>query len=83
MLKRSGWAGEGLRSIPFSNRIKKIVEATPGAIAIDPVGLADVSSNIPDGPRVYSPVIMVTKGAPSPAVQKLIDFVKEKERNTF
>lgn len=56
--------------------IKKMVEANPGAIGIDPVGLAEEKNNIPDGPRVYSPVIMVTKGAPSPAVKKLIDFVK-------
>lgn len=56
--------------------IKKMVAANPGAVGIDPIGLADDSDNIPESPRVFSPVIMVTKGAPSPAVQKLIDYVK-------
>ncbi|MBF0506719.1 MAG: substrate-binding domain-containing protein [Nitrospirae bacterium] len=56
--------------------IKEKVASTPGAIGIDPIGLADDSVNIPDSPRVYSPVIMVTKGTPSAAVNKLIDYVK-------
>jgi phosphate transport system substrate-binding protein len=56
--------------------IKKTVSANPGAIGIDPIGLAEDSDNIPESPRVFSPVIMVTKGAPSPVVQKLIDYVK-------
>lgn len=56
--------------------IKENVVTTPEAIGIDPIGLADASVSVPETPEMSSPVILVTKGAPSPNVQKLLDFLK-------
>lgn len=56
--------------------IKGDVAATPEAIGIDPIGLADASVHVPGSPEITSPVIIVTKGMPSANVQKLIDYVK-------
>ncbi|MBI5634168.1 MAG: substrate-binding domain-containing protein [Nitrospirae bacterium] len=56
--------------------IKGDVAATPEAIGIDPVGLADASVRVPESPEISSPVIIVTKGSPDANVQKLIDYVK-------
>ncbi|MBI5639094.1 MAG: substrate-binding domain-containing protein [Nitrospirae bacterium] len=60
--------------------IKQDVSANAEAIGIDPIGLADDKVSIPETPDVSSPVLMVTKGKPSPNVQKLIDFVKGEGR---
>jgi len=56
--------------------IKGDVAATPEAIGIDPIGLADATVRVPETPELSSPVIVVTKGAPSAKIQKLIDYVK-------
>lgn len=56
--------------------IKDSVVSTPEAIGIDPIGLADANVSVPETPEMSSPVILVTKGAPSAGVQKLIDFIK-------
>lgn len=57
--------------------IKEAVQANPEAIGIDPLGMADATVKaIKPSPEVTAPIRIVTKGAPSPAVQKLIDFIK-------
>ena len=57
--------------------IKDSILANPEAIGIDPLGMADASVKaIKPSPEVTSQIRLVTKGAPSAAVQKLIDFIK-------
>jgi len=57
--------------------IKDTVLANPEAIGIDPLGMADASVKaIKPTPEVTAPIRLVTKGKPSAAVQKLIDFLK-------
>lgn len=56
--------------------IKENVASNPEAIGIDPLGLADEKVSVPETPDVSSPIIVVTKGAPSVNIQKLIDFIK-------
>jgi len=56
--------------------VRQNVAANPEAIGIGPVAVVDASVNSPKVPEVSRPIILLTKGAPSPAVQKLIDFIK-------
>ena len=56
--------------------IKQNVGSNPEAIGIDPLGVADATVKVVESPEVTSPIIIVTKGAPSANVKKLIDFIK-------
>ncbi|MBI5233808.1 MAG: substrate-binding domain-containing protein [Deltaproteobacteria bacterium] len=56
--------------------IKQNVGSNQEAIGIDPLGIADATVKVVESPEVASPIILVTKGAPSPNVQKLINFIK-------
>jgi len=57
--------------------IKETVAANPEAIGIDPLGMVDDSvKGIKPSPEANSPILMITKGTPSAAVQKLISFIK-------
>lgn len=57
--------------------IKETVAANPEAIGIDPLGMVDASvKGIKPSPEANSPILMITKGKPSAAVQKLVDFIK-------
>lgn len=56
--------------------VRDKVVATPEAVAFGPVTMIDGSIKAPEVPDFSRPIIMVTKGKPSPKVQKLIDFIK-------
>ncbi|HBG04271.1 MAG TPA: phosphate ABC transporter substrate-binding protein, partial [Geobacter sp.] len=57
--------------------IMETVAANPEAIGIDPLGIADATVKaIKPSPEANSPILLITKGKPSAAVQKLLDFVK-------
>jgi phosphate transport system substrate-binding protein len=57
--------------------IKDTVATNPEAIGIDPLGMVDDSvKGIKPSPEANSPILLITKGKPSAAVQKLIDFIK-------
>ncbi|MBI3593186.1 MAG: substrate-binding domain-containing protein [Nitrospirae bacterium] len=56
--------------------VKQNVASNPEAIGIGPAAVVDATIKSPETPEVARPVIIVTKGAPSPKVQKLIDFIK-------
>jgi phosphate transport system substrate-binding protein len=58
---------------PFA---KELVKSTPGAIAIGPFGIVDETIKSPETPEIKRPITIITKGEPSPNVQKLIDFIK-------
>lgn len=59
------------------NSIRENIEANREAIGIDPLSFAENTVKVIEpSPEVSSPIILVTKGSPSPGVQKLIEFVK-------
>ncbi|ACH40605.1 ABC transporter, periplasmic substrate-binding protein [Citrifermentans bemidjiense Bem] len=56
--------------------VREKVAANPEAIAFGPVTMLDASIKTVQTPDVARPVILITKGAPTPKVQKLISFIK-------
>lgn len=57
--------------------VRKLVMETPGAIGVAPSGYVMSGLNVPTAPRVSSPVIVVTKGEPSPRVKNLTNLLKD------
>lgn len=57
--------------------VKNAVASNPDAVGIDPLAMAggDVKA-VATTPELTSPIYLVTKGKPSAAVQKLVDFIK-------
>ncbi|MDA8083620.1 MAG: substrate-binding domain-containing protein [Nitrospiraceae bacterium] len=55
--------------------VRQNVAANPEAIGIGPAAVVDSTVKSPETPEISRPIILLTKGKPSPAVQKLIDFV--------
>jgi phosphate transport system substrate-binding protein len=56
--------------------IKDSVVANPEAIGIDPLGMADATVKvIKPNPSADTPILLITKGSPSPAVKQLVDFI--------
>ncbi len=55
---------------------KSNVISTPQAIMIYPSSFRDEKLKFVESPEVTRPTVMMTKGAPSPAVKTFIDFVK-------
>jgi phosphate transport system substrate-binding protein len=56
--------------------IKQSVVSNPEAIGIGPAALQDDSVATPDIPEIARPINLVTVGAPSEAVKKLIAYIK-------
>jgi len=57
--------------------IKEIVASNTGAIGIDPLGMVDTTvKGIKPTPEANSPILLITKGAPSAPVKQLLDFIK-------
>lgn len=57
--------------------IKESVASNAGAIGIDPLGMVDASvKGIKPSPEANSPILLITKGAPSAQVKQLLDFIK-------
>ena len=70
---------------PYSDRfkevvsledIKKQVSQIPGATGLVVPGLIDGSVYAPEIPEVGRPVTLITKGAPSPNILKLLDYIR-------
>lgn len=55
--------------------LKEKVKATVGAVCLGPMTLADGSVNVPAIPEIGRPITLITKGAPSGGLQKVIDFI--------
>jgi phosphate transport system substrate-binding protein len=66
-------------AVPVSSyeEVRRRVMATPGAIGVAPRGFVAPGVKVPKTPAVASSVILVTKGAPSPGVRKLLELLKE------
>jgi phosphate transport system substrate-binding protein len=76
MLDGDAVTKENLESGNYA-KVRSDVAANPEAVGIDPFGMVDGTVKaIETDPAMTSPIIVVTKGDPSPEVQKLIDFVK-------
>lgn len=56
--------------------VRQNVAANPEAVGIGPMAVVDGTVRSPETPEVARPITLLTKGAPSPKVQKLIDFIK-------
>ena len=56
--------------------VREKVAANPEAVAFGPVTMLDATLKTVKTPEVARPVIVITKGAPSAKVQKLISFIK-------
>ena len=57
--------------------ILESVSANTGAIGIDPLGIANAGVKaIKPNPAANSPILLITKGAPSTPVKQLIEFIK-------
>jgi phosphate transport system substrate-binding protein len=56
--------------------IKNQVASSPGAIGLSPASGVDSSVSSPETPEVGRPITLITKGAPSPAVLKMLDFIR-------
>lgn len=56
--------------------IKQKVTSNPGAIGIGPSGIVDDTVKSPETPEISRPIIMITKGNPSPNTLKLVDYIK-------
>jgi phosphate transport system substrate-binding protein len=59
--------------------VRKLVAATPEAIGVIPSVYASSNVAVPDAPKISSPVIVVTNGAPSRQVTRLTQILKEME----
>lgn len=58
-----------------SEDLKTRVAATSGAVSLGAMGLIDASVNAPAIPEFGRPITLITKGAPSAGLQKMLDFI--------
>jgi phosphate transport system substrate-binding protein len=57
--------------------IRQIVQSNPSAVGIGPQAIADGSIKLLKTPELARDITLVTKGKPSPNVQKLLDFIRK------
>ena len=55
--------------------LKVRVRGTPGAIALATLGQIDETVNVPTIPRVERPITLITKGAPSDGLEKVLEYI--------
>ena len=55
--------------------LKTRVIATSGAVSLGAMAQIDATINAPTIPEFGRPITLITKGAPSPGVQKMLDFI--------
>lgn len=68
-----------LHPVASYEQVRKLVMEMPGAIGVTPSVYIGASVNVPKAPRTSSPVIVVTKGAPTATVRKLTEILKDME----
>lgn len=56
--------------------VRLSTESTPEAIAFGPYSMLTPKVKVIETPEISRPVTIITKGAPSPAIQKLISFIQ-------
>jgi len=65
-----------ISEVEDSQFAKELVKSNIGAVAIGPLGIVDDTIRSPETPEIKRPITIITKGKPSPNVQKLINFIK-------
>lgn len=55
--------------------LKSKVIATPGGVSVAALAQVDATVNGPAIPEVGRPITLITKGPPSPGLQKMLDFI--------
>ncbi|MDP1992016.1 MAG: substrate-binding domain-containing protein, partial [Syntrophales bacterium] len=65
-----------LREVATSEELKKQISQTQGGIGIGPAGILDASLVAPEIPEVGRPITLITKGAPSANISKMLDFIR-------
>lgn len=55
---------------------REMIASKPGAIGLGPLAIVTRTIKSPETPPIERPITLITKGKPSPNVQKLIDFIK-------
>ncbi|TAN44305.1 MAG: phosphate ABC transporter substrate-binding protein [Nitrospirae bacterium] len=69
-------ATKDVLEVNTADDVKKQIIDTPEGIGFGPIIMSDDKIKVPETPEVGRPLILVTKGAPSANVQKLLDFIK-------
>ncbi|GAM08649.1 phosphate-binding protein PstS [Geobacter sp. OR-1] len=59
--------------------IRQNIAANPEAIGIGPQAIVNATVRSPETPEVARPITLITKGAPSPKVKKLLDFLQARK----
>lgn len=65
-----------VRESTTAAEIKKQVASIPGAIGLGPASIVDATIASPATPEVGRPITLITKGAPSANILKLLDFIR-------
>ncbi|HPN09646.1 MAG TPA: substrate-binding domain-containing protein [Syntrophales bacterium] len=65
-----------VRASTTAAEIKKIVASISGGVGLGPAAIADATVSAPEIPEIGRPITAITKGAPSPRVMKLYDFIR-------
>ncbi|EKD59158.1 MAG: ABC transporter periplasmic solute-binding lipoprotein, partial [uncultured bacterium] len=63
--------------VASAEEMRKRVLETPGAIGIGPDALVSYGVRVPGSPKIASSVMLITKGEPSPELQKLLELIKD------
>ncbi len=56
--------------------LKTKVAATPGGVCLGPMSVLDATINAPAIPEVGRPITIITKGEPTGAVKRMLDFIR-------
>ena len=63
-------------SATTADDVRQNVSVNPEAIGIGPQAIVDASVRSPETPEVARSITLITKGAPSPTVKKLLDYIQ-------
>lgn len=63
-------------ALSTESELKPSIRSTPGAIALATQGQVDNTVAVPTIPNIYRPITLITKGAPSAGVAKVIEFIR-------
>ncbi len=67
---------EGLVQATTAADVKAKVLETKGAVGVGPLSIVDSTVLAPEIPEVGRPITLITKGAPTPDVLKMLDYIQ-------
>jgi len=74
-LSNQDYAKDVIEAAKFED-IRNVIASNPEAVGFGPYSIIDATVKKVETPDYARPIIAVTKGAPSPKVQQLIDYIK-------